>query len=130
MPPATRKPTPSAPIATAGRLARSLAPMLVASPISSRRVSAAPASCSRSDSMSRRTSSSVRLLLPAIALQRLRRELRLANRLFGDRRRPLPDLHDPERPQRQRKDEEDPGRDQQRDPGGNRRRERGRDRRE
>src|SRR5438552_5161209 len=115
-PPARKKPTPSAPTATAGRLARSLAPMLVASPISSRSVSAAPASCSRSDSMSRRTSSSVRLLLPAIGFQRLRRQLRLADGLLGERRRPLLDLHDPDRAEKQCKQEQDAGCDQEREP--------------
>src|SRR3989449_9516165 len=112
-PPASRKPAPRAPTATTGRFERSLAPMFVASPISSRSVSAAPARCSRSDSMSRRTCSSVRLLLPAIALQRLRRQLRLADRLLRDRRRPLRDLPNPEHAQRECKHEEDSSRDQQ-----------------
>src|SRR5256714_14260840 len=115
-PPARKKPTPSAPTATAGRLARNLAPMLVASPISSRSVSAAPASCSRSDSMSRRTSSSVRLLLPAIGLQRVRRQLRLADGLLPERRRPLLDLHHADRCDEQCKQEQDAGGDQEREP--------------
>src|SRR2546428_8800943 len=115
-PPASKKPAPSAPTATTGRFERSLAPMFVASPISSRSVSAAPASCSRSDSMSRRTSSSVRLLLPAIGFQRLRRQLRLADGLLGERRRPLLDLHDPDRAEKQCKQEQDAGCDQEREP--------------
>src|SRR6266550_1674256 len=129
-PPASRKPTPKAPTATAGRLARSLAPMLVASPISSRRVSAAPASWSRSDSISRRTSSNVRLLLPAIALQSFRCQPRFADRLLGNRRRPLLDLEHSEHAQREREQKEDPGRDQEGEPRGHGRRERGCDRRE
>src|SRR6476646_4417295 len=111
-PPASRKPAPSAPTATAGRFERSLAPTLVASLISSRRVSAAPASCARSSSISLRTSASVRLLLLAIALQGFPGQLCLAYGLLGDRRRPLLDLHLPEHAEDDRNQEHDGGRDQ------------------
>src|SRR5512133_2586964 len=129
-PPARRKPTPRAPIATAGRLARTLALTLVASPISSRSVSAAPASCSRSDSMSRRTSSRVRLLLLAIALEGLGGQLRFPDRQLGDRGRALLDFHSSKHAQRGCEREDDHGRDQQSKPGGHCCCERGRDRRE
>src|SRR5829696_4229465 len=115
MPPPNRNPAPSAPAATAGRFARSFAETLVASPISSRSSSTACASWSRSCSMSRRTCSAV-LPLAAIALQRLLRELRLADRLLGNRRSPL--LHAPAADQREheRDEEQEAGDDQQRRP--------------
>src|SRR4029079_15178692 len=111
-PPASRKPAPSAPTAAAGRFERSLAPTLVASLISSRRVSAPRASCSRSDSISLRTSASVRLLLLAIALQGLPGQLCLAYGLPGDRRRPLLNFHLGKYTEDDRDREHDDGRDQ------------------
>src|SRR5206468_9278411 len=59
-PPASRKPMPSAPIVASGRFARSFARTSVATLKLSRSDSAAPASSSRSDSISRRTSATVR----------------------------------------------------------------------
>src|SRR6185503_12416948 len=81
-----------APAATTGSFARILAPTSVASATSALRWSTEAASWSRSVSISRRTCSGVRLLvLVAIGFQRLGGQLRLADRLLGNRRRPLLD---------------------------------------
>ena len=78
IPPAMTNPAASAPAVITGSFARTFAPMSVASRISSRRWSTAPASCSRSAWISCRTWSGVRwFVLVAIGLERLRRELRL-----------------------------------------------------
>src|SRR5580765_8747236 len=95
-PPARRNPIPRAPAATTGRLARSFPVMSVASLISSRRLSAAPARCSRSTSMSLRTWSTVRERLVAIALQHLGRQLRFEDRLLRHGWRASLDLGDAE----------------------------------
>src|SRR5687767_1964359 len=93
-----KKPAPSAAPATIGSLPRSLALTFVASPISSRRLSTACASCSRSASISRRSCSGVGALA-AIALQCRRGQLRFANRLLGNRRRAALDPADTEGPE-------------------------------
>src|SRR5580765_2338588 len=119
-PPARRNPTPRAPTTTTGRLARSFPVMSVASLISSRRLSAAPASWSRSTSMSWRTWSTVRELLTAICLQRLGRELRFQDRLLRNGRRALLDLRDTEVTDHGGEQEAEPGRHEERRPDGHR----------
>src|SRR5205814_550627 len=100
MPPAATKPSPSAPAATSGSFPRSFPATSVASPSPSRSSSTAVASRSRSVRMSSRTTSVVRPLAgAAIALDRLRGQLRLFDRLLRDRRCPLldhPERKDPE----------------------------------
>src|SRR5215213_4067788 len=85
-PPARTKPAPSALAAMSGSFARRLA----ASPMPARSSSTAPASCSRSVAMSRRTSSVERSLASAIA-DRFRRQLGFSNCLLRHRRRTLLD---------------------------------------
>src|SRR5687767_12412813 len=86
MPPASTKPSAPAPAAAIGSFPRSRALMFVTSPSPARSSSTAPASCSRSTAISRRTSDGFRELVRAIS-QSLLRALRLFERLFRYRRR-------------------------------------------
>ena len=90
IPPARKKPAPSAPAATTGRFARSLAATFVASPRPSRSCSTASASSRRSRSISRRSVSGVRpfrLVGGHSTFSASRRQLRLPDRLLRHRRR-------------------------------------------
>src|SRR5437016_707529 len=128
--PAPNKPAPSAPAATSGRFERSLRLMSVTSAMPPRRFSTAPASCSRSASMSPRTCSGVRPLGVAIALQRLRGQSCFLDRLLRQRRGRLAD-HRPGQEREQRSEpEQNASSDQEGQPGRHRRREPSRDRRE
>src|SRR5262249_5217820 len=111
-PPEMTKPAPSAAATASGSLGRSLA----FTSISERRSSTAPASRSRSASISALTCSGLRPLLVAIALQGLRGQLRLLDRLLGHRRRRL--LHQAHGHQGEDRDEQQDhaGDDQQRRP--------------
>src|ERR1043166_7358475 len=86
IPPARMKPAPSAAAVATGSLPLSFPLMFVASPSPARRPSTATARRPRSASMSGRPSAADLPLRVAIALQRLRRELRLADRLLGNGR--------------------------------------------
>src|SRR5439155_25719813 len=128
-PPAAKKPAPSAPAATSGRFERSLRLMSVTSAMPPRRFSTAPASCSRSASMSPRTCSGVRPLGVAIALQRLRGQSCFLDRLLRQRRRRLADHHLGEEREQRGECEQDAGGDQKGQPRRHGGREAGRDRR-
>src|SRR5919199_2343607 len=131
IPPAATNPSPTAPAATAGSFPRSLPVTSVTSPRPARSPSTALASCSRSCSMSCRTCSGVRPSgACAIALQRLRRQLRLADRLLGDGRAAALDRAEAEDREPDRAEQERARDDQQREPRRQERRERGGDRRE
>src|SRR5262245_31272389 len=130
MPPARTNPAPSAAAVAVGRWARTLPLTSVASFTSARSESTAVASCSRSDSSSRRTCSVVRLFVVAIRLQRLCRELGLVDRLLRYRgRAALHPLHAEQR-EDAGDEEEKGGDDQERGPPREERREAGGDRRE
>src|SRR6478672_1124127 len=131
IPPAMTKPAASAPAVIMGSFARTFAPMSVASRISSRRWSTAPASCVRSVSISCRTWSGVRwFVLVAIGLDRLRRELRLEDRLLGDGGRSLLDPVDRDQAEDRADEEQAAGDDQDREPRRHRGRQPSGDRRE
>src|SRR5688500_7664487 len=125
-PPAITNPAPNAPAATAGSRPRSLAPTSVASPSPVRRCSTASASCSRSDAISRRTSATERLLVVAIALQRLRGQTSFCYGLLGNRRRAFLDRAQPDEAEDERDQDERSENDQERRPDGQHERDRGR----
>src|SRR5947208_8906559 len=124
-PPARMNPVPSAPAATTGSRARSLPATSVASPSPARRSSTASASCSRSLAIARRTSCVVRLLVAAIALERLRRQPRFGDGLLWDGRHALLDHPEPDEGEEARQKRQASEHDHEREPS----REHGRERR-
>src|SRR5262249_25555221 len=105
---------PSAAAVTSGSRAESLPAMSVASSISPRSASTDAASSFRCASISLRTCAIVRC--SAIALQRLRRQLRLQDRLLGDGRRPALYRAARERGEHEDAEEQDARHDEQRRP--------------
>src|SRR5262249_24418249 len=117
MPPQRTKPAPSAPTASTGSFPRSVLATSVAFWTSARSVSTDVASCDRSDSISRRTSSAERSGCAAIAAQDLLCPLCLIDRLLRDRRRTALEWLDGDERQNGDDEQQHASDDEQRRPG-------------